>query len=60
MDVRIGAVARRSRTSACFVRLEGGSARAELLGLAARVLELRAGVGVDELPGLDSLEAVSL
>ena len=42
-----------------FVRLEGGAAGAELLRLAAGVLELGAGVGVDELPGLDPLEAVS-
>jgi hypothetical protein len=43
-----------------LVGLCDGSARAEFLRLLARVLEHRAGVGVDELAGLDSLEAVTL
>jgi divalent metal cation (Fe/Co/Zn/Cd) transporter len=43
-----------------LVSLDGGAPRAELLRLAARVFELRAGVGVDELAGLDPLEAVTL
>jgi len=43
-----------------FVRLDGGAAGAELLRLAARVLELGAGVGVDELAGFDPLEPVTL
>jgi hypothetical protein len=43
-----------------FVRLDGGAAGAELLRLAARVLELGAGVGVDEPAGLDLLELVTL
>jgi hypothetical protein len=43
-----------------FVRLHGRASRSELLGLAARVFELGAGVGVDELAGLDPLEAVTL
>ena len=41
-----------------LVRLDGGAAGAELLCLASGVLELRACVCVDELPGLDPLEAV--
>ncbi len=41
-----------------FVRLHGGSAGAELLGLAPGVLEGRAGVGVHQIAGLDPLEAV--
>src|SRR5512145_3318988 len=41
-----------------FVSLEGRAAGAELLRLAARVLELGSGVGVDELTRLYSLEAV--
>jgi hypothetical protein len=40
--------------------LERRSPRAELLRLAAGVLELGAGVGVDELAGLDPLETVTL
>jgi len=43
-----------------FVSLDGGAAGAELLCLAARVFELGAGVGVDELAGLDPLEPVTL
>ena len=43
-----------------LVGLGGGAAGAELLCLAARVFELGAGVGVDELTGLDLLEAVTL
>ena len=43
-----------------FVGLDGGAAGAELLRLAARVFELGAGVGVDELAGLDPLEPVPL
>jgi hypothetical protein len=43
-----------------LVGLDGGAAGAELLRLAARVFELGAGVGVDELAGLDPLEAVTL
>jgi hypothetical protein len=39
--------------------LEGGAAGAELLRLAARVFELGTRVGVDELTGLDPLEAVT-
>jgi hypothetical protein len=43
-----------------LVGLDGGAAGAELLRFAARVFELGAGVGVDELAGLDPLEAVTL
>jgi hypothetical protein len=43
-----------------LVGLDGGAAGAELLRLAARVFELGAGVGVDELTRLDPLEAVTL
>jgi hypothetical protein len=43
-----------------LVGLDGGAAGAELLRLAARVFELGAGVGVDELAGLDPFEAVTL
>jgi hypothetical protein len=43
-----------------LVGLDGGAARAELLRLAAGVFELGARVGVDELAGLDPLEAVTL
>jgi hypothetical protein len=43
-----------------LVRLDGGAASAEFLRLAARAFELRAGVGVNELAGLDPLEAVTL
>jgi hypothetical protein len=42
------------------VRLHGRAASAELLRLPARVLEPRAGVGVDVLTGLDSLKRVPL
>jgi hypothetical protein len=42
-----------------FVSLERCAAGTELLRLASGVLELGAGVGVDELAGLDSFEAVS-
>jgi hypothetical protein len=37
--------------------LDGGAASAELLRFSARVFELGAGVGVDELASLDPLEA---
>jgi hypothetical protein len=50
----------RNSGSCGLVRLNGRAAGAELLCLAARVLELRSRVGVDELPGLDPLEAVPL
>ena len=43
-----------------LVRLDGGASGAELLRLTARVFELGAGVGVDELAGLDPLESVTL
>ncbi len=43
-----------------LVGLEGGAARAELLRFAPSVFELGAGVGVDQLTGLDPLEAVAL
>jgi hypothetical protein len=43
-----------------LVGLDGGAAGAELLRFAARVFELGAGVGVDELAGFDPLEAVTL
>jgi hypothetical protein len=43
-----------------LVCLDGRAAGAELLRLAPGVLELGAGVGVDELAGLDPLEAVML
>jgi len=42
------------------VGLDGGAAGAELLCFAARVFELGAGVGVDELTGFDPFEAVTL
>jgi hypothetical protein len=41
-----------------FVGLECRAAGSELLRLAAGVFELRARVGVDQLAGLDPLEAV--
>src|SRR5262249_16597295 len=40
-------------------RLEGGAAGTVFLSFASGVLQAGAGVGVDELAGLDSLEAVS-
>ena len=43
-----------------LVGLDGGAPGAELLRLSSGVLELGAGVGIDELAGLDSLEAVML
>ena len=43
-----------------FVRLDGGAAGTEFLRFSARVFELGAGVGVDELAGLDPLEPVTL
>jgi hypothetical protein len=43
-----------------LVRLDGRATCAELLRLAPRVFELGAGVGVDELAGLDPLEAMTL
>jgi hypothetical protein len=43
-----------------LVGLHGGATGAEPLRLAAGVFELGAGVGVDELAGLDLLEAVTL
>jgi hypothetical protein len=43
-----------------LVRLQGRAAGAELLRLAARVLEFRTRVRVDELTRLDPLEAVTL
>jgi hypothetical protein len=43
-----------------LVGLDGGASGAELLCLATCVFELGAGVGVDELTGLDPLEAVTL
>jgi hypothetical protein len=43
-----------------LVGLEGRAARAVLLCLAAGVFEGGAGVGVDELAGLDPLEAMTL
>ena len=43
-----------------LVGLDGGAAGAELLRLATGVFELGAGIGVDELAGLDPLEAVTL
>jgi hypothetical protein len=49
-----------SRLSSWPVRLDRVAAGAELLRLASGVLELRAGVGIDQLAGLDPLEAVSL
>ena len=48
------------RYGAGLYALTVDAAGAELLRLAPGVLELRAGVGVDELPGLDPLEAVML
>jgi hypothetical protein len=42
-----------------LVGLEGGAAGAELLRFATCVFEFGAGVGVDELAGLDPLEAVA-
>ena len=42
-----------------FVGLDGGAAGAELLRFAAGVFELGTGVGVDELAGLNPLEAVT-
>jgi hypothetical protein len=43
-----------------LARPNGRAAGTELLCLAARVFELGAGVGVDELASLDPLEAVTL
>src|SRR6266542_5236148 len=43
-----------------FERLHGRAVGAELDRLAARVLELRAGVSRDEVAGLDSREPVAL
>jgi len=43
-----------------FVRPNGCAAGTELLCFAARVLELGAGVGVDELAGFDPLEPMTL
>jgi hypothetical protein len=43
-----------------FVRPDGRAAGTELLCLAARVFELGAGVGVDELAGFDPLEPMTL
>jgi hypothetical protein len=43
-----------------LVGLDGGAAGAELLRFPARVFELGASVGIDELAGLDPLEAVTL
>jgi hypothetical protein len=42
-----------------FVGLDGGAAGTELLCLAARVFELGAGVGVDELAGFNPLEPMT-
>jgi hypothetical protein len=42
-----------------LVRLQCRAAGTELLRLTTGVLELRASVRIDELSGLDSLEAVS-
>jgi hypothetical protein len=42
-----------------FGRLDGRAAGAELLGLAAGVFERRAGVGVDQVTGLDADEPVA-
>ena len=41
-----------------LVRLQGRASGAEFRGLLARVFELGPRIGVDELSGLDSLEAV--
>jgi hypothetical protein len=49
-----------SSLSLWLVGLDGGPAGAELLRLAARVFELGASVGVDELAGFDPLEPVTL
>jgi len=46
--------------SPSFVGLHGGAPGAELLGLTAGVLERRARVGLDQVTGLDPLEAVAL
>jgi hypothetical protein len=43
-----------------LVCLDGRASGAVLLGFAPGVLELGTGVGVDELTGLDPLEAVTL
>jgi hypothetical protein len=43
-----------------LVCLEGGAAGAEFLRFSTRVFEFGAGVGVDELAGLDPLESVML
>ena len=43
-----------------LVGLDGGTAGPELLRFAAGVFEFGAGVGVDELAGLDPFEAVTL
>jgi len=42
-----------------LVGLDGGAAGAELLRFPARVFEIGASVGIDELAGLDPLEAVT-
>ena len=49
-----------SRSAGGFVRLDGVAAGAEVLRLATRVFELGARVGIDQLAGLDPLEAVTL
>jgi hypothetical protein len=54
-----GLIASLHRLLLRLVRLQRGTSGAELLRLAPRVLELGARVGVNELTGLDSLEAVS-
>jgi hypothetical protein len=43
-----------------FIRPHGRAAGTELLCLAARVFELGAGVGVDELASFDPLESMTL
>jgi hypothetical protein len=60
-SINLAAVNVRAARLLCapLVRLEGCAAGAELLRLAARVFELRSRVGVDELAGLDPLEAVT-
>jgi hypothetical protein len=50
---------RLARSATGLERLERRAARAELLGLLSCVFELRPRVGVDELTGLDALEAVA-
>jgi len=46
------------RSGGLLVRLERRPPRAESFRLLPRILELRARIRVDELSGLDSLEAV--